>query len=112
VSRGRLGELRRSSVGGGPGWVVRQARLRGEKTGGGAQPGLRRIETVGTQREGEVGMTTLAEACGSAVAFRYRSIDRPIVNAYIPTLQMPGAMVTFLHRCRASRFSHPWCSRR
>jgi hypothetical protein len=41
-------------------------------------------------------MTTLAEACGSAVAFTYRSIDRLILNAYIPTLQMPGAMVTFL----------------
>jgi len=41
-------------------------------------------------------MTTLAEACGPAVAFTYRSIDRLILNAYIPTLQMPGAMVTFL----------------
>jgi hypothetical protein len=41
-------------------------------------------------------MTTLAEVCGSAVAFTYRSIDRLILNAYIPTLQMPGAMVTFL----------------
>src|SRR6266540_2475338 len=44
----------------------------------------------------EAGMTTLAEACGPAVAFTYRSIDRLILNAYIPTLQMPGAMVTFL----------------
>jgi hypothetical protein len=41
-------------------------------------------------------MPTLAEACGPAVAFTYRSIDRLILNAYIPTLQMPGAMVTFL----------------
>lgn len=41
-------------------------------------------------------MTTLAEACGPAVAFTYRSPDRLILNAYIPTLQMPGAMVTFL----------------
>jgi hypothetical protein len=41
-------------------------------------------------------MTTLADACGPAVAFTYRSIDRLILNAYIPTLQMPGAMVTFL----------------
>jgi hypothetical protein len=41
-------------------------------------------------------MATLAEACGPAVAFTYRSIDRLILNAYIPTLQMPGAMVTFL----------------
>jgi hypothetical protein len=41
-------------------------------------------------------MTTLADACGPAVAFTYRSIDRLILNAYIPMLQMPGAMVTFL----------------
>jgi hypothetical protein len=41
-------------------------------------------------------MATLAEACGPAVAFTYRSIDRLVLNAYIPTLQMPGAMVTFL----------------
>jgi hypothetical protein len=41
-------------------------------------------------------LTTLAEACGPAVAFTYRSIDRLILNAYIPTLQMSGAMVTFL----------------
>lgn len=41
-------------------------------------------------------MATLADACGPAVAFTYRSIDRLILNAYIPTLQMPGAMVTFL----------------
>jgi hypothetical protein len=41
-------------------------------------------------------MPTLADACGPAVAFTYRSIDRLILNAYIPTLQMPGAMVTFL----------------
>lgn len=43
-------------------------------------------------------MTTLAEACGPAVAFTYRSLDRLILNAYIPTLQMPGAMVTFLRQ--------------
>ena len=41
-------------------------------------------------------MPTLADACGPAVAFTYRSLDRLILNAYIPTLQMPGAMVTFL----------------
>jgi hypothetical protein len=41
-------------------------------------------------------MTTLAEACGPAVAFTYRSIDRLILNVYIPKLQMAGAMVTFL----------------
>jgi hypothetical protein len=41
-------------------------------------------------------MTTLAEVCGSAVAFTYRSIDRLILSAYTPTLQTPGAMVHFL----------------
>lgn len=41
-------------------------------------------------------MTTLADACGPAVAFTYRSLDRLIVNVDIPTLQMAGAMVTFL----------------
>lgn len=41
-------------------------------------------------------MKTLAEVCGSAVAFTYRSIDRLILNAYIPTLQTPGAMARFL----------------
>src|SRR5436309_12409525 len=44
----------------------------------------------------EVGMQTLAEACGSAVAFTYRSIDRLILNAYIPMLQTPGAVAQFL----------------
>jgi hypothetical protein len=44
----------------------------------------------------EVGMATLAEVCGSAVAFTYRSIDRLILNAYIPTLQTPGAVAWFL----------------
>jgi hypothetical protein len=43
-------------------------------------------------------MPTLVDACGPAVAFSYRSIDRLILNAYIPTLQMPGAMVTFLRQ--------------
>lgn len=41
-------------------------------------------------------MKTLAEICGSAVAFSYRSMDRLILNAYIPTLQTPGAMAWFL----------------
>ncbi|MDR7548264.1 MAG: hypothetical protein QN149_13415 [Armatimonadota bacterium] len=41
-------------------------------------------------------MKTLAEICDSAVAFSYRSIDRLIVNAYIPTLQTPGAVARFL----------------
>ena len=41
-------------------------------------------------------MQTLAEVCGAAVAFTYRSIDRLILNAYIPTLQTPVAMAYFL----------------
>jgi hypothetical protein len=41
-------------------------------------------------------MKTLAEVCSSAVAFTYRSIDRLILNAYIPTLQTPGAVAWFL----------------
>ncbi len=41
-------------------------------------------------------MQPLAEVCGSAVAFTYRSIDRLILNAYIPTLQTPGAVARFL----------------
>jgi hypothetical protein len=43
-----------------------------------------------------VGRQTLAEAWGSTVAFTYRSIDRLILNAYIPTLQTPGAVAWFL----------------
>jgi len=41
-------------------------------------------------------MKTLAEVCESAVAFTYRSVDRLILNAYIPTLQTPGAVARFL----------------
>lgn len=41
-------------------------------------------------------MQTLAEICSAAVAFTDRSIDRLILNAYIPTLQTPGAMAHFL----------------
>lgn len=52
-------------------------------------------------------MTTLADACGSAVAFTYRSIDRLILNAYIPTLQMPGAMVTFLRKVQGKPILSP-----
>jgi hypothetical protein len=52
-------------------------------------------------------MPTLAEACGSAVAFTYRSIDRLILNAYIPTLQMPGAMVTFLREVQGKPILSP-----
>lgn len=40
-------------------------------------------------------MKTLAEVCGNAVEFSYRSIDRLILNAYIPTLQTPAAMARF-----------------
>jgi hypothetical protein len=39
---------------------------------------------------------TIAEVCGAAVAFSYRSIDRLVLNAYIPTLQTPAAMAYFL----------------
>lgn len=45
-------------------------------------------------------MKTLAEVCGSAVAFTYLSIDRLILNAYIPTLQTLGAMARSLARKR------------
>ncbi len=41
-------------------------------------------------------MKTIAEGCSSAVAFPYRSIDRLILNAYLPTLQTPGAMAWLL----------------
>jgi hypothetical protein len=41
-------------------------------------------------------MQTLAKVCESAVAFTYRSIDRLILNAYIPTRQTPGAVAWFL----------------
>jgi len=43
-------------------------------------------------------MRTLAEACSTAIAFAYRSIDRLILNVYIPTLQTPGAMAIFLRQ--------------
>ena len=46
-------------------------------------------------------MQSLVALCGSAVAFSYRSIDRLILTAYIPTLQTPGAMARFLREvCR------------
>jgi hypothetical protein len=41
---------------------------------------------------------TLTEACSATIAFAYRSIDRLILNAYIPTLQTPGAMAIFLRQ--------------
>jgi hypothetical protein len=40
-------------------------------------------------------MDTIAECCTDAVAFLYRSIDRLVLNAYIPTLQTPAAMAVF-----------------
>jgi hypothetical protein len=43
-------------------------------------------------------MKTVAEACEDAVAFSYRSMDRLILNAYIPTLQTPAAMAVFLRQ--------------
>ncbi|MFQ5914782.1 MAG: hypothetical protein ACE5JS_16570 [Nitrospinota bacterium] len=41
-------------------------------------------------------MSTIAEAGGEAVAVSDRSIDRLILNAYIPTLQTHAAMAWFL----------------
>jgi len=52
-------------------------------------------------------MTTLAEACGPAVAFTYRSIDRLILNAYIPTLQTPAAMAWFLREVQGKPILSP-----
>jgi len=46
----------------------------------------------------EATVQTLAEVCSAAIAFAYRSIDRLILNAYIPTLQTPGAMAIFLRQ--------------
>ena len=45
-------------------------------------------------------MNRLARLCPDAVSFGYRSIDRLILNAYIPTLQTPGAMACFLRQVR------------
>jgi hypothetical protein len=38
----------------------------------------------------------MADICAAAVDFPYRSINRPVLNAYTPTLQMSGAMVRIL----------------
>lgn len=43
-------------------------------------------------------MATIPEVCREAVAFSYRSIDRLVLNAYIPTLQTPGAMAVFFRQ--------------
>ncbi len=40
-------------------------------------------------------MDRITECCADAVAFSYRSIDRLVLNAYIPTLQTPAAMAVF-----------------
>lgn len=45
-------------------------------------------------------MNRLTRLCPDAVAFEYRSIDRLMLNAYIPTLQTPGAMARFLREVR------------
>ena len=45
-------------------------------------------------------MHPIVEACPEAVAFSYRSVDRLILNAYIPTLQTPAAMAIFLREVR------------
>lgn len=45
-------------------------------------------------------MNRLARLCPDAVDFEYRCIDRLILNAYIPTLQTPGAMAYFLRNVR------------
>ena len=45
-------------------------------------------------------MNRLSRLCPDAVAFEYRSIDRLVLNAYIPTLQTPGAMARFLRDVR------------
>jgi hypothetical protein len=45
-------------------------------------------------------MNRLARVCPDAVSFGYRSIDRLILNAYIPTMQTPGAMACFLRQVR------------
>jgi len=45
-------------------------------------------------------MNSIAEVCREAIAFEYRCIDRLILNAYIPTLQTPGAMARFMRQVR------------
>jgi hypothetical protein len=48
--------------------------------------------------DAELIVHTLAEACSAATAFAYRSIDRLVLNVYIPTLQTPGAMAVFFRQ--------------
>jgi len=43
-------------------------------------------------------MNPIAECCADAVAFSYRSMDRLVLNAYIPTLQTPAAMAVFFRQ--------------
>lgn len=55
-------------------------------------------QIVSHPRAPEAAVRTLAEVCSAAIAFVYRSIDRLILNIYIPTLQTPGAMAIFLRQ--------------
>jgi len=43
-------------------------------------------------------MNPITECCADAVAFSYRSMDRLVLNAYIPTLQTPAAMAVFFRQ--------------
>jgi hypothetical protein len=45
-------------------------------------------------------MNRLAKLCPESIAFEYRSIDRLMLNSYIPTLQTPAAMAYFLREVR------------
>ncbi|MBN2560529.1 MAG: hypothetical protein JXQ75_06330 [Phycisphaerae bacterium] len=45
-------------------------------------------------------MQGLAEVCQDAVSLQYRSIDRIVLNVYIPTLQTPAAMAVFFREVR------------
>ena len=45
-------------------------------------------------------MNTIATVCEKAIAFRYRSIDRLILNGYIPTMQTPASMGYFMRQVR------------
>src|SRR5688572_4315302 len=40
-------------------------------------------------------MISITQDCPDAVSFSYRSIDRLILNAYVPILQTPAAMAVF-----------------
>jgi hypothetical protein len=55
----------------------------------------------------EAVMMTVAEVCKDSAAFTYRSIDRLVLNAYIPTLQTPAAMAWFLKHVFGKPFLSP-----